>query len=342
MITHMTRQALAHIFAAGTFIVALALVLAIIGEITLHNKTSEITGMVIGETDAHPTNYARPWDAFSPGTQLASVAVSDDGTAFDATLDVDHTGGFIWHQGYYLKEGTWHQFTFPGTSGDWIRDTASYNLADTLSDYLAFSDDDIYFAFYSCKKQNNEWKCGCRDSTCATSYWMVQSANLRDPVGGDFIQVSPREQVISANQDVTVDITISGSNLGEVYGFDFDVAYNPAVLQYVGVDHGNFLGTNGYPGNVTAADQLCVNVNTSVSGLAGHIACTRVGTGPFPAPAGNVLKTLRFHSLTGISNVYSHINVQGVEIARWPNVAVDGSSPSIQVWTANQGAIIVR
>lgn len=339
----MTRHALAHIFAAGTFIVALALVLAIIGEIALQSKTTTaITGQVVQE-GVHPTGYAAPWDAFSPGTQLADISVQQDSsTQFTATVDVNHAGGFVWHQGYYLYEGTWHQFTFPGASGTWLRDSASYDLTALYDDFLAFGDDDLYVAFYSCKKQNNVWECGCRDTTCDQSYWMVQSVNIREPAGGQFIEMTPREQVIPANTDFSVDLVIGGANT-DVYGYDLDVAFDPSVITFVGIEHGNFLGDVGYPGNSTPADHLCVNIDTSVSGLIQDIACTRIGTGPFETPSGNILRTLNFRTLS-TTEAYSRINIDTstVQIADWGDVADPDSDPVITVWPSNDAAVIVR
>jgi cohesin domain-containing protein len=57
------------------------------------------------------------------------------------------------------------------------------------------------------------------------------------------ISIDPTTQTTSTGNVVTVDVTIS--NVSDLYGYQFDLGFNPSVLQAVSSSEGPFLATGG-------------------------------------------------------------------------------------------------
>jgi len=86
------------------------------------------------------------------------------------------------------------------------------------------------------------------------------------------ISIDPTTQAISTGSVVTVDVAIS--NVSDLYGYQFDLAFNPTVLQAVSSTEGPFLATGGstffIPGtNDNLGGTVFATANTLLTAIAG-------------------------------------------------------------------------
>ena len=109
--------------------------------------------------------------------------------------------------------------------------------------------------------------------------------------------------------DYTVNITISG--VDNVYGFQFDLNYDPAVFNITNITkvrECTFLNRSGL-------DQtFCLGTNISSPGLVDNFACSRVGTGSVSGSGVMANVTLRLKGLTSFP-VTSNITLTNVKIS---------------------------
>jgi hypothetical protein len=86
------------------------------------------------------------------------------------------------------------------------------------------------------------------------------------------ISIDPTTQATSTGSVVTVDVAIS--NVSDLYGYQFDLAFNPTVLQAVSSTEGPFLATGGstffIPGtNDNLGGTVFATANTLLTAIAG-------------------------------------------------------------------------
>ncbi|NIO21856.1 MAG: hypothetical protein GTN76_14280 [Candidatus Aenigmarchaeota archaeon] len=92
------------------------------------------------------------------------------------------------------------------------------------------------------------------------------------PSGPQKVSVSPSTQNVNVGNTVKVEIKISNAN--DLYGFQFDIEYNPDLLKYESIEEGGFLSRNGadttYPMNGTASSGAVEDiVGTRLGGVGG-------------------------------------------------------------------------
>ena len=95
-------------------------------------------------------------------------------------IDAYHPEGYIWGTAYYLNSESfqWEEISLNGDrvgGSNWIED-GSYGEYYLSPDYL--EEGENYIIAYSCKRYDNEWKCGCRDTDDSCNRWMLQSFNV--------------------------------------------------------------------------------------------------------------------------------------------------------------------
>ena len=108
-------------------------------------------------------------------------------------------------------------------------------------------------------------------AVCAAASALVGSLANAQAV----ISIDPTTQTASTGNVVTVDVDIS--NVSDLYGYQFDVAFNPSILQAVSSSEGPFLagggstffipGTNDNVGGTVAA--TADTLLTAISGVNG-------------------------------------------------------------------------
>jgi mannan endo-1,4-beta-mannosidase len=81
---------------------------------------------------------------------------------------------YMYNEGYFWDGSNWQNFTLSCSnlvSDVWCVGNTSYTQSLTPSQLQNTN----YYAAYVCTWTGTEWKCGCRDSACATNYWNLQA-----------------------------------------------------------------------------------------------------------------------------------------------------------------------
>ena len=119
-------------------------------------------------------------------------------------------------------------------------------------------------------------------------------------------------------------IRISANDVNNLFGFQFDVSYNPQVLSFYSVDYNGFVQAIGTSNSFCPADTL----ETFESGKARNIVCSLLGEKPANIP-GLPLATVTFNV---VSSGASDINLENVIIS-------DINSQSINVTYGTPAAV---
>lgn len=126
--------------------------------------------------------YGAPFDLFGGNAMLVDAKCSSSDThTIKATLGIPgNTTRIVYMKGYYYDPSisNWKQYTptCNGTlNGDWCTGSATANITNPNIS-TASASAPAYFLGIVCSVQNGQWKCGCRDTACATSYWQIQGA----------------------------------------------------------------------------------------------------------------------------------------------------------------------
>lgn len=127
-------------------------------------------------------NFGAPFDLFGGNVMLVDTKCSSSDThTIKATLGIPgNTTRIVYMKGYYYDPSisNWKQYTptCNGTlNGDWCMGSATANITNPNIS-TASASAPAYFLGMVCSMQNGQWKCGCRDTTCANSYWQIQGA----------------------------------------------------------------------------------------------------------------------------------------------------------------------
>ncbi|MBS3136021.1 hypothetical protein J4401_03600 [Candidatus Woesearchaeota archaeon] len=133
-----------------------------------------------------PKGYAPPVDIFDNDKQITSlknsvIEIEDGQKSAKHVAELEHIGGLIYNKGHYYSTAgkKWVQFKLDGESfkeSNWLKENGAASLDIPKSD---ISIGENYIITYSCKKYDNEWKCGCRE-TNDCGYWMLNTFLLRE------------------------------------------------------------------------------------------------------------------------------------------------------------------
>ncbi|NBD74299.1 hypothetical protein GVX82_04655 [Patescibacteria group bacterium] len=150
---------------------------AVVGEIPIRAKEKSPDTLAANEG---PCTYSP--DDFPAG--VTDISVIDDAipqvagsvTCFKDTRWVDIQNPWwddilVYDTGYRPTPQGWQEVSLSGggneKKGPWLRGGATVTLPP-----LAAGEIDVLLV-YSCVLVNGEWKCGCKDSTCARSHWQA-------------------------------------------------------------------------------------------------------------------------------------------------------------------------
>ena len=136
-------------------------------------------------------------------------------------MSVNHPEGFIYKYYYAFVNGRWDKREFNEEtykSSNWIKDEATDWLRVETAG-LAIGEN--YVVAYSCKKYNNNWKCGCGNYNC--NQWMLNSFLYRnvdlppEPIepGSVITQrvwINPNGDLISQDENTPINIYFESSN----------------------------------------------------------------------------------------------------------------------------------
>lgn len=146
------------------------------------------------------------------------------------------------------------------------------------------------------------------------------------------IRIEPQARNLSifSNMIFTVNVTISGIN--NVYGFQFDVGYNPSVLEIVSISESTFLNRSGQDRT------FCVDINNTNPnfpnitnpGLVNDFACARIGTGEVNGSGVLANVTFRLKSVTSFPAL-SNLSLSEVKISDENTQPLSNTSENGQV-----------
>ncbi len=133
-----------------------------------------------------PSGYGAAYNVFGGAKEtLLNFACN---TAGDATFSFETpdtaTQKYVYKNGFRWTGAAWVPITFtgtpaPGTGGNWLLVGAHTTIENADLRSPSFY---TFFAAYSCTFVGGAWKCGCRDSFCATNFWQLQA--IINPIGG--------------------------------------------------------------------------------------------------------------------------------------------------------------
>jgi hypothetical protein len=104
------------------------------------------------------------------------------------------------------------------------------------------------------------------------------------------VEIYPESQDLSNHSDSYIDFNVTISGVNNVYGFQFDLSYDPSIFESPNVTNGTFLNRNGQD------EDYCISANTSTPGLIDNFACSR--TGPGSVSGNGVLAKVRLNLKT--------------------------------------------
>ena len=116
-------------------------------------------------------------------------------------------------------------------------------------------------------------KCWNTQNAATFIFSLLASLLLFSPPALALVKIEPDPVELSAFSDFnfTVNVTISG--VDNVYGFQFDIEYDPDILEVSAVSEGTFLNNSGLD------KTFCLGPDLSTSGLINDFACSRIGQG---------------------------------------------------------------
>lgn len=192
----------------------LSLIVLLIAVVSFSVREGYFTGnIILSEIDPSATyaslNYSAPYDVFNDNMPIFEINPNwavIEGEFLDLEVQVYHPGAYIWKKGYYRDSSSnkWVEFSFPQTAlnNSWISEFAKVNLTINASKALKEGLENFVLT-YSCKKINNQWKCGCNSptETGICGKWMLQIFNVsfapklepEEPPIGEEPEIVPEE-----------------------------------------------------------------------------------------------------------------------------------------------------
>jgi hypothetical protein len=139
---------------------------------------------------------------------------------------------------------------------------------------------------------------------CAADCKQAVAEPQQEPVkeGDVKLYLQPSSSSAAVGETVTLSVMVSGVN--DLYGFQFDINYNPDVVEVKEVKEETFLNNNG------KGRSFCVSSDMSTAGSVKHVVCTRLGEGS--VNGSGVLETLTFKTIEAGT---SEINLSRVKLA---------------------------
>ncbi len=151
----------------------------------------------------------------------------------------------VYQQGYFWSGTQWLPFVFSPDTGSVV--LGNYIVGGAHAD---FSHDNAtrkprFWVAYTCSKVSDAWKCGCRDKTCAQSYWQLQVA-VPEKVWSDFSE-SYRYylgKIMPLGDSITQGS--AGSNTYRYYLWEL-LGQNNSEFDFVGSERENYNGSPNFP-----------------------------------------------------------------------------------------------
>ncbi len=131
-----------------------------------------------------PTGYGAAYNLFSSAKEMLVKTASCTDTSVAIKVGNDDSNTYVYKEGWSWNGTSWDKMTFTGVGdimgNQWYLKSATGNFS------IPTGNTSKYYVGYTCQKIGDVWKCGCRDTTCATPAWQLQrvtKTTTTDPVG---------------------------------------------------------------------------------------------------------------------------------------------------------------
>jgi hypothetical protein len=119
-----------------------------------------------------PEGFGVPWNTLSSRRELL-VSATCDGDVVTPRIGTGAVNQYIYHLHYRWIDGAWQEREFEGAN---LVGNAWY-IGSAWGDLRQQSDETEFFVAYVCQWTGTQWKCGCKNATCATPMWQLQAYN---------------------------------------------------------------------------------------------------------------------------------------------------------------------
>ena len=130
-----------------------------------------------------------------------------------------------------------------------------------------------------------------------------QTSQQPPPLPPQPVGVEPQTQTVKTGE--TFSVNVVNNNAKDLYGFQFDLNYDPAILRFVSIEASPLLKKDN-------AQVFCVPSNTSTSGIIKNVACTRLGRIGGVDGKGVLAKV----TFTALSSGTSELRLSNVKLSR--------------------------
>lgn len=118
-----------------------------------------------------PLGWAAPWDVHNTAQSLITVPCA--GSTLDLTVGRGGDDQLVWNRAFMRHGGTWQPIVLSGPSagGSWLRGMGAGNVSVPVG---VTSGAPLELSAWVCALRSGVWKCGCRDTACTSSEWVLQ------------------------------------------------------------------------------------------------------------------------------------------------------------------------
>ncbi|MBC8254744.1 MAG: hypothetical protein H8E35_12070 [Ardenticatenia bacterium] len=159
------------------------------------------------------------------------------------------------------------------------------------------------------------WGCSCDDASCATALLTSNQTETAFPLPAATLRLQSASPVASG-KTFTVAVEIEGAT--DLGGFQFDIAFDPAVVQVEDVTLGDLLGSTG---------RSTTPLGPVIDNAAGAVTFGGFSFGDQPGPSGDGVLAVVTWTALGVGSSPLHLeNVQVVDVAgqKQPAITEDG------------------
>jgi hypothetical protein len=162
----------------------------------------------------------------------------------------------------------------------------------------------------------------CGDKICDAQTETTENCPGDCPAAAKEARIYVQPATVNVNNGATVSLDIYAGDVANLLGYQFDLAYDPAILEFQGMADGTFLSDNGN------YQVYCIDYKQS-AGTVKNIICAKLGAGGLDGTG--LLKTMTFKA---IASGQTDITLSNAKLA-------DSKANDIKFTVAN-GKVVVQ
>lgn len=162
--------------ALRNLILTLTLAVVFVGS-TLAVTTIHAAGCqnMYGSNTQPPAGYGAAYNVLSTARELLVQGTDCSATSYTMKVGSGDAAQLVYNKGWWWDGTGWKSYTLTSSTalqfGTWYAGSATGNITPA-------SGGATYVVGYVCTSAGAGWKCGCRDATCAASFWQLQYVNI--------------------------------------------------------------------------------------------------------------------------------------------------------------------